>query len=201
MLKIIGAYGPVASGMGGQLMTRQVRLAGVDHQVVELVPRSAVGATASARSALRSRVKGLIEGLHDLGWVVGRNRSLEVRWSDNRVDRMPALARALHLESASVPVVLASGAGALRLGLIASLARPGGHVTGIENQLDELAAKQLEFLKEIAPQARRVLTLSSGLGAAEPDVRQGLRAAAKAHGIRLIAGRQPGRARAGGRSR
>jgi len=129
--------------------------------------------------------------MHELGYVEGRNYILEVRWSDNQVDRLPALARelmarkpdlaiaspvlaaqALQRESTTVPIVIASGAGAQRLGLIASLGRPGGNVTGIENQLDELAAKQVEFLKEIAPQARRVMTLSSGLGAAEPDVRQ-----------------------------
>lgn len=94
--------------------------------------------------------------------------------------------QALHRAAATVPVVQASGAGALRMGLIASFARPGGSDTGIENQLDELAAKQVEFLLEIAPQARRVMTLTSGLGAAKPDVRQGSRAAAKARGIRLI---------------
>lgn len=156
-------------------------------------------------SALRSRFEGLIEGLHELGWVVGRNCRLDLRWSDNQVDRLPVLARelmakkpdvavgspvlsaqALHRESAEVPIVLASGAGMQRLGLIASLARPGGNVTGIENQLDELAAKQVEFLKEIAPRAKRVLTLSSGQGVAEPDVRQGSRAAAKVHGLSLI---------------
>jgi putative ABC transport system substrate-binding protein len=84
---------------------------------------------------------------------------------------------------------MANGAGAQRLGLIASLARPGGNVTGVQNQLDELSAKQLEFLREIAPNARRVMTLSSGLGAAELDVRQGSRSAAKAFGMTLIEAR------------
>jgi putative ABC transport system substrate-binding protein len=95
-------------------------------------------------------------------------------------------AQALHRESRTVPIVIASGAGAQRLGLIASLAHPGGNVTGLTNQLDELAAKQLELLREIAPSAKRVMTLSSGLSAAEPDVREGSRAAAKAYGMTLI---------------
>ncbi len=85
-----------------------------------------------------------------------------------------------------MPIVIASGAGAQRLGLIASLARPGGNVTGLQNQLDELSAKQVEFLRELAPKARRVMTLSSGLGAAEPDVRQGSRAAAQRFGMVVI---------------
>jgi putative tryptophan/tyrosine transport system substrate-binding protein len=137
--------------------------------------------------------------------VEGRNFNMEVRWSDNQVERLPALARelllkkpdvavaapvlsaqALQRESRTVPIVIASGAGAQRLGLIASLAHPGGNVTGIQNQLDELSAKQLEFLRELAPHARRVMTLSSGLGAAEPDVRQGSRSAANAYRMTLI---------------
>lgn len=156
-------------------------------------------------SALRSRVDGLNEGLRELGYIEGRNYRMEVRWSDNQVDRLPALARellakkpdvavgapvlaaqAFHRESRTVPIVIANGAGAQRLGLIASLAHPGGNVTGIENQLDELSAKQFEFLKEIVPNAKRVMTLSSGLGAAEPDVREGSRTAAKFYGITLI---------------
>ena len=156
-------------------------------------------------SALPGRLEALVEGLRERGYLEGQSYRLEVRWSDNHVDRLPALARellakqpdvavcspvlsaqALHRESKTVPIVMASGAGALRLGLIASLARPGGNVTGIHNQLDELAAKQLEFLREIAPNAKRVMTLSSGLGAAEPDVRQGSRAAATAYGMTLI---------------
>jgi putative ABC transport system substrate-binding protein len=128
-----------------------------------------------------------------------------VRWSDNEVGRLPTLARelvarqpdvavcspvlsaqALQRASTTLPIVMASGAGAQRVGLIASLARPGGNVTGIQNQLDELAAKQVELLREVAPNAKRVMTLSSGLGAAEPDVRQGSRAAAKVYGMTLL---------------
>jgi putative ABC transport system substrate-binding protein len=156
------------------------------------------------QSALPGRVEALIEGLRELGHVEGRSCRIEVRWSDNHTDRLPTLARellakrpdvavcspvlsaqAIHRESRTVPIVIASGAGAQRVGLIESLARPGGNVTGIQNQLDELSAKQLEFLRELAPNARRVMTLSSGLGAAEPDVRQGSRSAARAYGMTL----------------
>ncbi len=156
-------------------------------------------------SAFPGRLEALIDGLRELGYVEGRNFRLEVRWSDNQTDRLPELARelvakqpdvavcspvlsaqALHRESKTLPIVIASGAGAQRVGLIASLARPGGNVTGIQNQLDELAAKQVELLRQVAPGARRVLALSSGLGAAEPDVRQGSRAAARAYGLTLF---------------
>jgi putative ABC transport system substrate-binding protein len=156
-------------------------------------------------SVLRSRVEALIEGLRELGLLPDRDFRIEVRWSENQVERLPALARellarkpdvavgspvlsaqALHRESKTVPIVIANGAGAQRVGLIASLARPGGNVTGLENQLDELASKQVELLRELAPGARRVMALSSGLGAAEPDVRAGSRAAAKAYGMSLV---------------
>lgn len=158
-----------------------------------------------AKSAFPGRLEALIAGLLELGYVEGRNYRMEVRWTDNQVDRLPALARelvakqpavavcspvlatqAVYRESKTVPIVMASGAGAQRLGLIESLARPGGNVTGIQNQLDELSAKQVEFLREVAPTARRVMTLSSGLGAAEPDVRQGSRAAAVGYGMTVI---------------
>ena len=158
-----------------------------------------------AEGAFPGRIAALVEGLRELGHVEGRNYRLEVRWSDNRVDRLPALARelvamkpdvavsspvisaqALQRESRTLPIVMASGAGALRLGLIASLARPGTNVTGIHNQLDELSAKQLEFVRTLAPNAKRVMALSSGHGAAEPDVRKGARDAAKAYGMTLI---------------
>lgn len=155
-------------------------------------------------AASRGRVEALIDGLRALGYIENRHYRIDVRWSDNEVERLPVLARellaekpdvavaspvlsaqALHRESKSVPIVMANGAGAHRVGLIASLARPGGSVTGLENQLDELSSKQLELLRELAPNSRRVMTLSSGLGAAEPDVREGSRAAARAYGISL----------------
>jgi putative ABC transport system substrate-binding protein len=156
-------------------------------------------------SASGGRLESLIEGLRDSGYILDQNYRLAVRWSDNHVERLPLLARellakqpavavaspvlsaqALQRESKTVPIVMANGAGAQRVGLIASLARPGGNVTGLENQLDELSAKQFELLRELAPNARRVMALSSGLGAAEPDIREGSRAAAKAYGISLI---------------
>ena len=157
------------------------------------------------QSVVQPRLDALRDGLRDLGHVEGRNYRIEVRYSDNVADRLPGLARellnlkpavavagtviagqALHRESKTVPIVMISGAGAQRAGMIASLARPGGNVTGVTNQLDEVSAKQLEMLKEIAPRVRRVLALSSGQSAAEEDVRSGVRAAAKAYGLTVI---------------
>lgn len=156
-------------------------------------------------SVIRPRLDALRGGLRELGYHEKQNYQVEVRWSDNRVERLPELARellalkpdvavaqpvlaaqAFHRESKTIPIVMAGGAGAQRVGLIASLARPGSNVTGLTNQGDELTTKLFELLREIAPRAKRVLALSSGLGAAELDVRAGSRAAAKAYGLTLI---------------
>ena len=153
----------------------------------------------------RSRLEVLRDGLRELGYREGTGYRLEVRWTDNRIERLPQLARellqlkpnvavaapvvsaqALYRETKTVPIVMASGAGALRFGLIASLARPGGNVTGLTNQGDDLTTKLFEFLQEIAPRAKRVVTLSSGLGSVEGDVRRDSRAAAKTYGLTLI---------------
>jgi len=161
--------------------------------------------THSTEAANRARLAALREGLRDLGYVEGKTCRIEMRWSENRIERLPALARellalkpdvvvaapvratqALHRESKTVPIVMASGAGAQNFGLIASLARPGGNVTGLTNQGDELTAKHFELLREIAPQAKRVVTLSSGLGTVEGEVRTDSREAAKAFGMELI---------------
>jgi len=157
------------------------------------------------QSALASRLEALRDGLRDLGYAEGRNLRLEVRWSEGRADRLPALARellamkpdvavgqtvlaaqALYRETKTIPIVIAGGAGAKRLGLIQSLARPGGNVTGAINQLDDLSAKQVELVREFAPRAKRVLALSSGFSAAEPEVRAGTRTAARTYDLTLI---------------
>lgn len=156
-------------------------------------------------SSYRSRVDEFRDGMRELGYVDGRNYRMEVRFSELQLDRLPALARellqlkpdvtvaapvlstqAFNRESKTVPIVMAGGVGALRVGLIASMARPGGNVTGVSNQGDELTQKHFEILKEIAPRTKRVLVLSSGQGVVEHDTRRASRAAAKAYGMTLI---------------
>lgn len=151
------------------------------------------------------RLEGFRQGMRDLGYLEGKTYRLEVRWSDNRMDRLGPLARellalkpavvvaapvvaaqAFHRETKVVPIVMGNGAGALGTGLIASMARPGGNVTGMTNQGDDLTQKHFELLAEIAPRAKRVLTVSSGHALIEADGRAKSRAAAKAYGMTLI---------------
>jgi putative tryptophan/tyrosine transport system substrate-binding protein len=156
-------------------------------------------------SSLKTRLDALREGFRNLGYREGQNYRIEIRWSENRAERLDELARelvamkpdvaiaapviatqALHHAAKTLPIVMASGAGAKRFGLIESLARPGGSVTGLTNQGDELTSKLFELLREIAPKAKRVVALSSGLGSVEGDIRRDSRAAAKRHGLTLI---------------
>lgn len=155
--------------------------------------------------ANRARLDAFRDGLRELGYVEGSNYRLEVRWTDAQVDRLTDLARELLLLkpdiavgapvlsaqafarlSGTIPIVMASGAGAMQAGLVATLARPSGNVTGVTNQGDDLTQKHFELLRELAPRAERVMAVSSGQGMVEADVRGASRAAARALGITLI---------------
>jgi putative ABC transport system substrate-binding protein len=152
-----------------------------------------------------ARLEALRDGMRELGYVEGRSYRLEARFSDGRFERLPDLARellrlnpdvavgapvlsaqAFWRETKTVPIVIATGSGALQIGMIASLARPGGNVTGVTHQADDLTQKLFELVREIAPRAKRVMALSSGRALVESDTRGGSRAAAAALGMTLI---------------
>jgi putative ABC transport system substrate-binding protein len=119
-------------------------------------------------------VEALRAGLRDLGWVEGKNVIIEFRWAD-KVDELPALAAALarmpvdvifahsstQVEAArqatqTIPIVFANHADPVGVGHVASLARPGGNITGLSMLLTELSAKGLEMLTEAVPGATRI---------------------------------------------
>jgi ABC-type uncharacterized transport system substrate-binding protein len=121
-----------------------------------------------------SGVEALRMGLRDLGYVEGNNIAIEWRWAE-RVEQLPGLAadlarmnvnliiapsstfvEAARQATTSIPIVFAVHADPVGLGHVASLARPGGNVTGLSMLLTELAAKELEMMKEAAPHARRI---------------------------------------------
>lgn len=119
-------------------------------------------------------------GLRELGYVDGRTIALEPRWADGRHDRMPALvsdlvsgkvdvivaaatpaALAAKAGAGSTPIVIVAVADPTRVGLVASLGRPGGNITGLSLLTPELSAKRLQLLAETVPRASRVATLSN----------------------------------------
>ena len=125
-------------------------------------------------SAWTSRVDALRIGLRDLGWIEGKNIVIEFRWADN-VDQLPGLAAELvrmkvdvifapsstmvepaRQATKTIPIVFANHADPVGIGHVASLARPGGNITGLSEQITEIDAKALELLKEVLPQATRI---------------------------------------------
>jgi putative ABC transport system substrate-binding protein len=117
------------------------------------------------------------QGLRELGYVEGRNIELEYRWTDRGLESLPALARELvrlkvdiivassqaavaaRKATSEIPIVMPIITDPVRLGLVASLARPGGNATGFATQNDELPGKWLELMKETLPRASRVAVL------------------------------------------
>jgi putative tryptophan/tyrosine transport system substrate-binding protein len=125
-------------------------------------------------SSWTSRLEVLRSGLREFGWVEGRNIVIEFRWAEG-VDQLPELAAELvrmnvdvilavsstYVEVArratqTIPIVFAIHADPVGLGHVASLARPGGNITGLSMLLTELAAKELQILKEAVPQVTRI---------------------------------------------
>ena len=135
----------------------------------------------SGRSPAESEylVKAFRTGLNELGYVEGRNVSVEYRWADGHYDRLPALAAELvgrrvaaiaatggsvsglaaKAATATTPIVFSSGGDAVKLGLVASLNRPGGNVTGVNLIFGALGAKRLELLRDLIPQATTIAML------------------------------------------
>lgn len=129
--------------------------------------------------ALSERMRAFHQGLKETGHVEGDNVTIVYRWADNQVSRLPELAGELvrrnvavivttggppaalaaRAATSTVPTVFLVGEDPVRLGLVQSLARPGGNRTGINLVLNELEGKRLDLLRELVPQASRIAVL------------------------------------------
>ena len=151
-------------------------------------------------------VEAFREGLRDLGWVEGHNVVMEYRWADGHFERLPGLAAELvrlkvdviaasptpaalaaKKATATIPIVGMSLTDPVGLGLIASVARPGGNVTGMSYSLGpEIFAKHLALLKDVVPKVRRVAILSNPAGPAQPATIRNIQEAARSLGLQLV---------------
>lgn len=143
------------------------------------------------------------KALRDLGYIEGQNIAFEARWSDNKVERLDGLAvelvalkpdvifaplttsaRAARRATSTIPIVTASVANPVESGLAASLARPGGNVTGVANLQADLSPKWVQLILECVPKATRVgLLVAPGASA---DMLSNLRSAASDAGLTVL---------------
>jgi putative ABC transport system substrate-binding protein len=163
-----------------------------------------IGILSSTPSAAAQRLETFRQGLRDLGWVEGKNIIIEYRYSEGRIDREPELAAELvrlkvdvifvggaqpalaaKKATTTIPIVMAYAGDPVGLGLVASLARPGGNVTGLSSLSDEVSTKRLELLKEIVPKLSRVAVLWNPQAASSARSWQAIQPAARELGIQL----------------
>ena len=144
------------------------------------------------------------QGLRELGYIEGRNIVIEYRWAEGRYDRFPELvsdlvrikadvivtagtpgALAAKQATKTIPIVMMVAGDAVGTGLVASLARPGGNVTGSTTIVQELEGKRLELLKEVVPGLSRVAILANPTNPVNPIVLKQTRLAAAALHLKL----------------
>jgi putative ABC transport system substrate-binding protein len=152
-----------------------------------------------------ANVAAFRQGLSEAGYVEGQNLTIEYRWAEGHYDRLPALAAdlvdrkvdviattggivsALAAKNATstIPIVFIIGADPVASGLVASLARPGGNLTGVSILISELAPKRLELLSELVPQARLIALLVNPSNAATKPLIRDMQEAARTKGVEL----------------
>jgi putative ABC transport system substrate-binding protein len=147
---------------------------------------------------------GLRQGLNDLGWIEGQNVAFELRFADGHLDRLPRLAdelvrakvdvivtgsspgaAAAKNATSTIPIVMVTTGNPVQGGLVASLARPGGNVTGVTALGQVLNVKRLELLKEAVPGVKRVAVLTNPASPYTEPFLQESEAAAHALGLEV----------------
>jgi putative ABC transport system substrate-binding protein len=164
--------------------------------VIGFLSSRSPGESASVIGAFR-------QGLSETGYVEGQNLAIEYRWAEGRYDRLPALAAdlvgrkvdviaaagapaapAAKAATSTIPIVFESGRDPVGDGLVASLAQPGGNLTGISFLVVELNPKRFELLRELVPRAKVIALLENPNNATESVTRE-VQEAARANGVQL----------------
>ena len=159
------------------------------------------GSTPSANSR---RIEAFRQGMRELGYVEGKNIVIESRYAEGKFDRLPDLAaelvrlkvdvivsggqtptRAAKEATNTIPIVMANDRDPVGSGFVASLARPGGNITGLSNLASELNGKRLELLKEIVPKLSRVAVLGTSSAEANAESLRETELAATPFGVQL----------------
>jgi len=160
-----------------------------------------IGSSSFGSSA---RIPAFRQGLRELGYVEGKNIMIEWRFAEQKLDRLPGLAaelvrlevdiivtagpiptRAAKEATITIPIVMAQDSDPVANGFVASLARPGGNITGLSTLRPELSGKQLELLKEIFPKLSRVAVFGTSTYPGNAQALKEIELAAKAFGVQL----------------
>ena len=176
-------------------------LAARAQQVGKLPTIGFLGADASAFGPWTA---AFVARLRELGWIEGKTIAIEYRWSQGRSERYAEIAAEfvrlkvdaivtvgsavpiVRQATAVIPIIFAVGIDPVGAGLVASLAQPGGNVTGLSIQANELAGKRLEFARELVPQLHR-LAIMFNVGNAQPVLEMGeTQAAARMLGLEVV---------------
>jgi putative ABC transport system substrate-binding protein len=158
-----------------------------------------------SRDEATARLAALARGFSETGYVEGRNLAIEYRWADNHSERFPELAadlvrrnvavivtpasvlaaRAAQAATTTIPIVFGIGSDPVKLGLVTSLNRPGGNITGVVRQSHEVAAKRLKLLNDLVPLATPIAVLSNPNNPASGDEAKELEVAARVLGLSI----------------
>jgi len=172
------------------------------------------GGSATASAASTRNVEAFRQGLRELGWVEGQNIIIDYRFAEGRLDRLPDLADELvrlkvdvivagptppavaaRNATRTIPIVMTNAAEPVELGLVTSLARPRGNVTGLAWSVNlEIIGKGIEMLKETVPKVRRVAVLANPANPGNVLAVRDVKAAARSSGVQLqiLEARGPG---------
>jgi putative ABC transport system substrate-binding protein len=171
-------------------------------QQSEKVPRIGY-LTATSPSAIASRTEAFLGGLRELGYVDGKNIVVEYRYGEGKADRLPVLAvellrlkvnvivtsgpaatRPAKKATNTIPIVMAQDNDPVGNGFVASLAQPGGNITGLSTLSPQLSGKRLEILKEVLPRLSRVAVFDNSTDGNVQALRE-TELAAAAFGVKL----------------